>query len=61
MQVPRVGILTPMSQIPEMSDIIITILAARRRRQLPLRFQRVIADTTDAMEEDGVGPSRLWL
>ena len=32
-EVPRAGILTLMSQIPEMSDIIITVLAARRRRQ----------------------------
>lgn len=33
-EVPRVEMLTLMSQIPEMSDIIITVLAARRRRQL---------------------------
>jgi thioredoxin reductase (NADPH) len=37
-EVPRVGILTLISQIPEMSDIIITVLAARRRRQLPCAF-----------------------
>jgi thioredoxin reductase (NADPH) len=33
-EVPREAMLTLMSQIPEMSDIIITVFAARRRRQL---------------------------
>lgn len=33
-EVPRVEMLRLMSEIPEMSDIIITVLAARRRRQL---------------------------
>jgi thioredoxin reductase (NADPH) len=33
-EVPREAMLTLMSQIPEMSDIIITVLSARRRRQL---------------------------
>jgi thioredoxin reductase (NADPH) len=33
-EVPREPMLTLMSQIPEMSDIIITVFAARRRRQL---------------------------
>jgi thioredoxin reductase (NADPH) len=33
-EVPREKFLTLMSQIPEMSDIIITVFAARRRRQL---------------------------
>ena len=33
-EVPREAFLTLMSQIPEMSDIIITVFAARRRRQL---------------------------
>lgn len=33
-EVPRVTMLRLMSQMPEMSDIIITVLAARRRRQL---------------------------
>jgi thioredoxin reductase (NADPH) len=33
-EVPREPFLTLMSQIPEMSDIIITVFAARRRRQL---------------------------
>ncbi|MBC7794610.1 MAG: cyclic nucleotide-binding domain-containing protein, partial [Clostridia bacterium] len=36
-EVPRAVILRLMSEIPEMSDIIITVLAARRRRQLDLR------------------------
>ena len=33
-RVPREAMLTLMSQIPEMSDIVITVLSARRRRQL---------------------------
>jgi thioredoxin reductase (NADPH) len=33
-EVPRDAMLTLMSQIPEMSDIIITVFSARRRRQL---------------------------
>src|SRR6201998_3896077 len=33
-EVPREAFLTLISQIPEMSDIIITVFAARRRRQL---------------------------
>jgi thioredoxin reductase (NADPH) len=33
-EVPREAILTLMSRIPEMSDIIITVFSARRRRQL---------------------------
>ncbi len=33
-EVPREAFLTLMAQIPEMSDIIITVFAARRRRQL---------------------------
>jgi len=33
-EVPRESFLTLMAQIPEMSDIIITVFAARRRRQL---------------------------
>jgi thioredoxin reductase (NADPH) len=33
-EVPREAMLTLMSRIPEMSDIIITVFAARRRRQL---------------------------
>jgi len=41
-EVPRVGMLTLMSQIPEMSDIIITVLAARRRRQLDTGFGTLV-------------------
>ncbi|MEP9355826.1 FAD-dependent oxidoreductase [Xanthobacter sp. KR7-65] len=37
LEVPREAMLRLMSQIPEMSDIIITVLAARRRRQLDAR------------------------
>src|SRR5271156_3747884 len=33
-EVPREAMLTLMSQVPEMSDIIITVFSARRRRQL---------------------------
>jgi thioredoxin reductase (NADPH) len=33
-EVPRAAMLTLMAQIPEMSDIVITVMAARRRRQL---------------------------
>jgi thioredoxin reductase (NADPH) len=36
-EVPRPEMLTLMSQIPEMSDIIITVFSARRRRQLDER------------------------
>jgi thioredoxin reductase (NADPH) len=34
LEVPRTAMLRLMAQIPEMSDIIITVLAARRRRQI---------------------------
>ena len=36
-EVPRTEMLRLMSEIPEMSDIVITVLAARRRRQLDSR------------------------
>jgi thioredoxin reductase (NADPH) len=36
-EVPRIAMLRLMSEIPEMSDIVITVLAARRRRQLDSR------------------------
>jgi thioredoxin reductase (NADPH) len=36
-EVPRADMLRLMSEIPEMSDIVITVLAARRRRQLDSR------------------------
>ena len=37
-EVPREAMLTLMSRIPEMSDIIITVFSARRRRQLDERY-----------------------
>jgi thioredoxin reductase (NADPH) len=40
--VPRVEMLALMSQIPEMSDIIITVLAARRRRQLDTGYGTLV-------------------
>jgi thioredoxin reductase (NADPH) len=41
-EVPRVEILPLMSNIPEMSDIILTVLAARRRRHVELRESSLI-------------------
>ncbi len=41
-EVPRDAMLTLMSQIPEMSDIIITVLSARRRRQLDARDSTLV-------------------
>ncbi len=48
-EVPRDTMLTLMSQIPEMSDIIITVFAARRRRQLDARDSslRLIGEEQD--------------
>ena len=48
-EVPREAVLTLMSQIPEMSDIIITVLSARRRRQLEERISslRLIGEDED--------------
>jgi thioredoxin reductase (NADPH) len=48
-EVPREAVLTLMSQIPEMSDIIITVLSARRRRQLEERISslRLIGEDDD--------------
>ena len=48
-EVPREAMLTIMSQIPEMSDIIITVLSARRRRQLEERISslRLIGEDAD--------------
>jgi thioredoxin reductase (NADPH) len=48
-EVPREAMLTLMSQIPEMSDIIITVFAARRRRQLDDRdgSLRLIGEEAD--------------
>lgn len=41
-EVPRAAMLRLMSQIPEMSDIIITVLAARRRRQIEGRNSALV-------------------
>src|SRR5271163_652556 len=48
-EVPREAMLTLMSQIPEMSDIIITVFSARRRRQLEDRdgVLRLIGEDED--------------
>ncbi len=48
-EVPRAAMLTLMAQIPEMSDIVITVLAARRRRQLDERdsMLRLIGEDQD--------------
>ena len=48
-EVPRKAVLTLMSQIPEMSDIIITVFSARRRRQLDDRDSslRLIGEDED--------------
>jgi thioredoxin reductase (NADPH) len=42
LDVPRSEMLSLMSQIPEMSDIIITVLAARRRRQLDAGYGTLV-------------------
>lgn len=41
-EVPRADMLRLMSQIPEMSDIVITVLSARRRRQLEARDSSLV-------------------
>jgi thioredoxin reductase (NADPH) len=48
-EVPRETMLTLMSQIPEMSDIVITVFSARRRRQLddPAASLRLIGEDED--------------
>jgi thioredoxin reductase (NADPH) len=48
-EVPREAMLTLMAQIPEMSDIIITVFSARRRRQLDERdgVLRLIGEDED--------------
>jgi thioredoxin reductase (NADPH) len=48
-EVPREAVLTLMSQIPEMSDIIITVFSARRRRQIEERISslRLIGEDED--------------
>lgn len=49
-EVPREAMLALMAQIPEMSDIVITVLAARRRRQLDERDSslQLIGEDEDA-------------
>ena len=47
-EVPRADMLRLMSQIPEMSDIIITVLSARRRRQLEARDASLVLIGEDA-------------
>jgi thioredoxin reductase (NADPH) len=47
-EVPREAMLTLMSQIPEMSDIIITVFSARRRRQLESRDSSLVLIGEDA-------------
>lgn len=42
LEIPRPAMLRLMSEIPEMSDIIITVLAARRRKQLETRFSPLV-------------------
>jgi thioredoxin reductase (NADPH) len=42
LEAPRDATLRLMSEIPEMSDIIITVLAARRRKQLESRFSPLV-------------------
>jgi thioredoxin reductase (NADPH) len=48
-EVPREAVLTLISQIPEMSDIIITVFSARRRRQIEERISslRLIGEDED--------------
>lgn len=47
-EVPRADMLRLMSQIPEMSDIVITVLSARRRRQLEARDGSLVLIGEDA-------------
>ncbi|MGO4702052.1 FAD-dependent oxidoreductase [Dyella sp. 2RAB6] len=48
LEVPRAAMLRLMSEIPEMSDIIITVFAARRRRQLDERDGTLVLIGEDA-------------
>ncbi|QDZ08275.1 cyclic nucleotide-binding domain-containing protein [Sphingomonas panacisoli] len=48
LEVPRADMLRLMSQIPEMSDIVITVLSARRRRQLESRDSSLVLIGEDA-------------
>jgi thioredoxin reductase (NADPH) len=47
-EVPRSAMLRLMSEIPEMSDIVITVLAARRRRQIEARDGNLVLLGEDA-------------
>jgi len=47
-EVPRPAMLRLMSEIPEMSDIVITVLAARRRRQIEARDGNLVLLGEDA-------------
>ena len=51
LEVPRVDLLRLMSHIPEMSDIIITVLSARRRRQLEAQDAALVLIGDDASRE----------
>ncbi|PZQ63236.1 MAG: thioredoxin-disulfide reductase [Phenylobacterium zucineum] len=42
LEVPRAAMLRLMAEVPEMSDIILTVLAARRRKQLEARFSPLV-------------------
>jgi thioredoxin reductase (NADPH) len=57
-EVPREAMLTLMSRIPEMSDIIITVFSARRRRQLEARdgTLRLIGEEVDRSVRRGHRP-----
>ena len=50
-EVPRPDMLRLMSQIPEMSDIVITVLSARRRRQLEARDGSLVLIGEDASRD----------
>lgn len=50
-EVPRADMLRLMSQIPEMSDIVITVLSARRRRQLEARDASLVLIGEDASRD----------
>lgn len=51
LEVPRADILRLMSHIPEMSDIIITVLSARRRRQLEAQDAALVLIGEDASRD----------
>jgi len=51
LEVPRADMLRLMSQIPEMSDIVITVLSARRRRQLEAQDAALVLIGEDASRD----------